>query len=165
MKKQIAFFALASSLHAATTAVGTGGGGGSSAIAIFAGLLLGGFMIYMSVVNGRKAKASLTWMSVPGEVVFSGMITDGSDPDTLHPSVTYKYSANGQTFQSSRVGFNGVKSKKWLTKDPNGSRVNVFFDPCKPSEAVLENGGSTKIGMFVGIAVILGSLVIGSVLK
>ena len=126
---------------------------------------MGGFIIYMSIVNGRKAKASLTWASVPGQVLFSGMITDGSEPDKLYPSVTFNYSVNGQTFQSSRVNFNGVKSKKWLTKYPKGSRVAVFFDPAKPSEAVLENGGSTKIGMFVGVAVILGSLVVGSVLK
>ena len=164
MKKQLTVFTMASSLQAATTAA-SAGSGGSGTIAIVAGLLLGGFMIYMSVVNGRKAKASLTWTSVPGEVVFSGMITDGSDPEKLYPSVTYKYSANGQTFQSSRVGFNGVQSKKWLTKYPKVSRVAVFVDPSKPSEAVLENGGSTKIGMLVGVAVILGSLVIGTVLK
>ena len=164
MKKQLTLLTLASSLHAATTAADAGGGAGS-AIAIFAGLFIGGFMIYMSIVNGRKAKASLTWTSVPGEVLFSGMITDGSEPDKLYPAVTFKYSVNGQTFKSSRVNFNGVKSKKWLTKYPKGSRVAVFFDPSKPAEAVLENGGSTKVGMLVGVAVILGSLVIGSVLK
>jgi hypothetical protein len=164
MKKQLAFFTLASSLRAATTTTNAGVGA-SGSIAIFAGLLVGGFMIYMSIVNGRKAKASLTWTSVAGEVVFSGMITDGSDQNTFYPSVTYNYSVNGQPLQSSRVGFNGVKSKKMLAKYPKGSRVEVFFDPNQPSTAVLEKGGSTKTGMFVGAAVILGSLVMGIVLK
>jgi hypothetical protein len=72
---------------------------------------------------------------------------------------------NGQPFQSSRVGFNGVKSKRMLAKYPKGSRVEVFFDPSQPSTAVLEKGGSTKIGLFVGAAVILGSLVMGIALK
>jgi hypothetical protein len=162
MKKQLALFMMAASLQAATNAA-TAGAGGS--IALLGGLLVGGFMIYMSIVNGRKAKASLTWTSVPGEVVFSGMITDGSEQDKFYPSVTYKYSVGGQTFQSSCVVFNGVKSKKMLAKYPKASRVEVFFDPRKPSTAVLEQGGSTKIGMLVGVAVVLGSLVIGSVLK
>jgi len=164
MRKQLAFFTLVSSLHAATTATNAGAGT-SGSLAIFAGLLVGGFIICASVVNGRKAKASLTWTSVPGEVVFSGMITDGSDQNTFYPSVTYNYSVNGQPLQSSRVGFNGVKSKKMLAKYPKGSRVEVFFDPNQPSTAVLEKGGSTKTGMFVGVAVILGSLVMGTVLK
>jgi hypothetical protein len=164
MKKQLTFFTLSSSLHAATSAANEGVAA-SGSIALVAGILLGGFMIYMSIVNGRKAKASLTWTSVPGNVVFSGMVTDGSDPDKFYPSVTYNYTVNGQTFQSSRVGFNGVKSKKMLAKYPKGSCVEVFFDPSKPSTAVLEQGGSTRIGMLVGVAVILGSLVIGTILK
>jgi len=165
MKKHLIILTLlTASLHGATT-TSDSGGGAIGLTALLAGALLGGFFIYMSIVNGRKAKASLTWPSVPGEVTFSGMITDATDRETFYPSVTYGYVVNGQKFQSSQVGFSGIKSKKILTKYPKGSRVDVFFDPSKPSTAVLERGGSSKAGMFVGVAVIAASLVIGIALK
>jgi len=122
-------------------------------------------MIFLSIREGRKAKASLQWPSVPGTVVFSGMVRDKSassdDTNPYDPVVTYSYVVNGQALQSSNVRFSGISSKKSLAKYPTGNPVQVFFDPQQPATAVLEKGGSTRVMLFVGVAVISGSFVIG----
>jgi hypothetical protein len=79
----------------------------------------------------------------------------------MFPLVTYSYAVNGQAFQGSNVRVMASKSKKVLAKYPKGSVVQVFFDPHKPSTALLERGGSTAFMLFVGVAVILGSCVAG----
>jgi hypothetical protein len=100
---------------------------------------------------------------VPGAVISSVMETDtnGGDIATFTPVVTYNYVVNGQTLQCNRVRFSPTRGKKILEKYPKGSRVDVFFDPQHPSIAVLEKGGSTRVMLFVGVAVIAGSCLVG----
>jgi hypothetical protein len=43
--------------------------------------------------------------------------------------------------------------------------VQVFFDPRAPLTAVLEQGGSTRTMLVVGIAVAIGGCVIGSMMS
>lgn len=149
------------------TTVTTTGGSGFAIAAPLIGLLIGSIFIIMSIIDGRRAKASLQWPSVPGLVIFSGMIRDTQSNDASSPTpvVTYSYAVNGQAFQSSRVRFNPVKSKKVLAQYPRGNQVQVFFNPQQPAMSVLQQGGSTMVGIIVGIAVIVGSCVIGIVLR
>jgi hypothetical protein len=133
-------------------------------VAPVVGFLAGGLLICMSIVNGRKAKASMQWPSVQGTVVFSEMVMDtstSSDIATWSPVVTYSYAVNGQALQCSRVKFSPARGKKVVAKYPKGNAVQVFFDPQQPSTAVLEKGGSTKVMLFVGVAVIVGCCLVG----
>jgi hypothetical protein len=144
------------------TASAAGSGAGWAWIPPVAGLLIGGLLIGMSIVNGRKAKASLAWPSVPGAVVSSVMVQEGTgEVVTFTPVVTYNYVVNGQALQCNRVRFSPVRGKKVLEKYPTGNPVQVFFDPQHPSTAVLEKGGSTRVMMFAGVAVIAGSCLVG----
>jgi hypothetical protein len=158
----VLLFAFAGLLHA-QTAVATESGSGWGCVVPVVGMLGGGLLIGMSILNGRKAKASMQWPSVPGAVVSSVMVTDtnGADIATFTPVVTYNYVVNGQALQCDRVRFSPTRSKKILAKYPNGNPVQVFYDPQHPSTAVLEKGGSTRVMMFVGIAVIAGSWLVG----
>jgi hypothetical protein len=157
------FFASAGLMNAQTvTTSGTSSGAGWAWIPPVVGLLCGGLLIWMSIVNGRKAKASLAWPSAPGTVVSSVLVQDTTgEITTFTPVVTYTYVVNGQTLQCDRVGFSPTRNKKILAKYPKGNPVQVFFDPQHPSTAVLEKGGSTRVMMFVGIAVIAGSWLVG----
>jgi hypothetical protein len=95
-------------------------------------------------------------------VVSSVLVQDTTgEITTFTPVVTYTYVVNGQTLQCDRVGFSPTRNKKILAKYPKGNPVQVFFDPQHPSTAVLEKGGSTRVMMFVGIAVIAGSWLVG----
>jgi Protein of unknown function (DUF3592) len=130
-----------------------------------AGLLIGGSLIVKSILDGRTAKASVGWPSVPGTVVFSGMVEDRqADSASSSPLVTYSYIVNGQILEGSRVRFSGVQTRKILAQYPKGNTVQVFFDPQRPSNAVLEKGGSTRVMLFVGVAVIVGACAMGLVL-
>jgi hypothetical protein len=60
-----------------------------------------------------------------------------------------------------RVRFSPTRGKKILEKYPKGSKVDVLFDPQHPSTAVLEKGGSTRVMLFAGVAVIAGSCLVG----
>jgi hypothetical protein len=75
--------------------------------------------------------------------------------------VTYSYTVNGQALQCSRVKFSPARGKKVVAKYPTGNAVQVFFDPQQPSSAVLEKGGSTKVMLLVGVAVIVGCCLVG----
>lgn len=104
---------------------------------------------------------------MPGTVTVSQLIEDDvGEVSSYVPLVTYAYVVNGQALQCSRVRIMASKSKKVLAKYPKDSAVQVFFDPQKPSTAVLEKGGSAGllVMMFVGIAVILGSCVVGLII-
>jgi hypothetical protein len=149
-----------------TIAAGSGSGSGWAWLVAVVGLLAGGLLIGMSIVNGRKAKESLQWPSVPGVVLSSELVTDTvGEIATFTPVVTYSYVVNGRPFQSARIRFNPTRGKKILAKYPKGCPVQVFFDPLTPSTAVLEKGGSTRGMMFVGVAVIAGCCVVGLVMR
>ena len=165
-----AMLATASSLAAGSTPAlvitTSGSGSGWAWISIIVGILAGGGLIAGSVASARKAKESLEWPSVPGTVLSSQLVPDTSgDIATFRPVVTYSYVVNGQALRCDRVHYSSTTSKKVLTKYPQGSTVQVFFDPRAPSTAVLEQGGSTRTMLFVGIAVAIGGCVIGSMMR
>jgi hypothetical protein len=147
--------------------VTTSGSGSSWAwISIVVGILAGGGLIVGSVASARKAKKSLQWPSVPGTVLSSRLVPDTSgDIASFTPVVTYSYVVNGQALQCDRVHYGSTTSKKVLTKYPQGSTVQVFFDPGAPTTAVLEQGGSTRTMLVVGIAVAIGGCAIGSMMR
>lgn len=130
------------------------------------GILVGGLLIFMSIVEGRKGKASLQWPSVQGTVLSSELVLDSSgEASTYTPTVTYAYVVNGRPLTCAKVQYSSTTSKKVLAKYPKGSAVQVFYDPQAPSTAVLERGGSTRGMMFGGIAVAVGGCLIGSMMR
>src|SRR5271155_1146699 len=102
----VLLFAFAGLLQAQTARPGESGSGWAWAVPVV-GILGGGLLIGMSILNGRKAKASVEWPSVPGAVISSVMVTDTNSGDiaTFTPVVTYNYVVNGQTLQCDRVRF------------------------------------------------------------
>jgi hypothetical protein len=113
-------------------------------------------LIVKATLDGRQSKASLLWPAVPGTVVFSQMMTYAAGEGTTSiPKVTYSYEVNGQALQCSTVKFGIARSEKIVAKYPTGAPVEVFFDPQKPSHAVLEKGGSTRVILFAGIGTIV----------
>jgi hypothetical protein len=147
----------------ATVVTSTGSGWG---VAPVVGFLTGGLLIFMSIRDGRKAKASLQWPSVPGTVLSSELVVDTTgEIATYTPVVTYSYVVNGQALRCSKVRCTSTTSKKVLAKYPRGGAVQVFFDPQVPSTAVLEKGGGTSVMMFAGVAVVVAGCLIGLVLR
>jgi hypothetical protein len=69
--------------------------------------------------------------------VFRSNDVDGQPQD--EPLITYEYAVAEQTFRSTRVKFGFTpKTKPTMSKYPAGSTVQVFYNPSKLAESVLE---------------------------
>jgi Protein of unknown function (DUF3592) len=93
------------------------------------------------MIQSSKRKAAAKWSAVQGRIVSAQVYRDtDSDGDTRdQPIITYEYVVNGQTFHSKRVKFGFTpKTNPTMAKYPAGSVVQVFYDPAKPADSVLE---------------------------
>lgn len=140
-------------------------------IALIVGLfliLLGGVFLIVGLVATKRAKTAQSWPSIPGTVNRTDVVehedsdSDGFTSVTYEPVVEYNYAVMGQPFTSKRIAFgtnryNYKKAQEIVSKYPAGARVNVFYNPEKPKDAVLETvaaGGKllTILGLVLGAA-------------
>jgi hypothetical protein len=150
------------------------------------GLLCGGFFFLLTLGGGiglvlysqsskKKAGASLQWPATPGTITVSDVRRSSSTDDDGHttfsyyPHVEYTYSVGGQALTSKQVAFGGTqgfsdpnKASTLLAKYPVNTSVRVFYNPQKPSEAVLEQraGSGAKAALIIGIILIVISVMI-----
>ena len=114
-----------------------------------------------------KTGSAKGWPSTTGKVISSEMEArrsrSGSGYSTAYYAVVlYEYIVNGQRLQSNRLtlgtpigtGFTGGVQKK-LQQYPVGSRVEVFYNPDDPTEAVLEiKAPSGSIYLFIALLIV-----------
>lgn len=93
----------------------------------------------------RRRMATVSqWPSTMGTVIASYLERRSSSEggSTNYPVVQYSYQVNGQMFQSAKLApgpeMGGTGAGKVVARYPAGAQVMVFYDPQKPSEAVLE---------------------------
>jgi uncharacterized integral membrane protein len=135
-----------------------------------AGLL----MLILGFVQFRTSRASRDWPSVEGQVTEATVETkidrDEDGASTRYsPRIIYTYSVSGQQYTSDRVV---IGARQWHTSQTRaeaklvyrpGQQVTVYYNPGKPSQAVLEAGatrgawGTLAIGI---IFTILGAVVL-----
>jgi hypothetical protein len=130
------------------------------------GLVIGISILLIWSLLRRQAQASLRWPKVPGRIVDS-LLTQARDTDgdvSTVASVTYAYAVGGTPLQGNRVSIGHGNARAIVQKYPAGTDVQVFYDPNKPSSAVLEPGGSgLKALLVVGVVIILAATVLGVV--
>lgn len=118
---------------------------------ILAILFLGGLLfIGIAVFRSLKAKkAAETWPTVPGSVMSSEVTIQRSHNSKGHttinylPKVTYEYQISGQKYNGDSIGFGTAtfgkqKADNIVAAYPQGSQVNIHYNPTDPSNAVLE---------------------------
>jgi hypothetical protein len=114
------------------------------------------FALRMAFAQRSMALAAADWPSVAGVVTQSGLDTfkmrDGIGNLWYRPwhtmfrsRVVYGYQVDGVAYTADRISFGAELSASLpflvgaLTRRyPNGSAVNVFYDPANPAQAVLE---------------------------
>jgi len=129
-------------------------------------LLLGALFTWIGWRTRKKVQASMAWPTAPGKVVTATVRQDfqrGDDdsPDTTNytPVIQYEYQVNGQLFKSNRLAFQErsygthKKAAEVAAGFPPGAALNVFYDPAKPADAVLERTAPGN-----NVALILGPL-------
>jgi hypothetical protein len=128
-------------------------------------LALGIFLIVFSVRSRKKAEESQAWPNTTGSITLSEVKRivnrddDGNESYAFIPSVEFSYSVAGQSYSGKRLAFGGsiaqkdpAAVQKGLERYPVGAQVTVYYNPEKPSEAVLERqAGGIKWAMTLGI--------------
>ncbi len=116
-------------------------------------LLIGYGPLILALRSTLKSIRASGWTQTTGFVIGSHVEED-PDPDPgmnggVSPSfraiVRYRYKVQGRKYESSRIAFGGQRddsvSASWLqNKFPKRSKVNVFYNPNNPEEAVLLTG-------------------------
>ena len=120
----------------------------------------------MAINQYRKAKkAEKTWLTTPGVVLNSGLTTQRSQSSkgytsvSYKPQVTYQYLVMDQTYTGERLGFGSssyshARAEKKIALYPQGTQVNVHYDPADPSKSVLETKATTARN-FLALGMIL----------
>lgn len=124
----------------------------------------GGYLIYRSIQDRKKAKASLNWPSTQGRVVESRVVesrstdSDGDTSTTYRPYIKYEYQVVGTTFTSDKLAIgpavstsNYRKSEEKVRRMPVGAAVTVFYNPDDPTDAVLEQRSNAGLMLALGI--------------
>lgn len=121
------------------------------------------FFGYRSYQLGTQSKA---WPVTDGSVIQSEVVkrtrTTGTGTKRHKvvehiPEVAYAYKVDGQSYRSSRITFgaaNKLDAGKTLARYPKGKHIQVFYNPRKPDQAVLEPGADSTVSLvFIGLGV------------
>ena len=133
-------------------------------------LVLGGLGVYLIIHSQRskqKAAMSQTWPMVKGLITETNISTQEHN-ETLRfvPVVRYTYEVDGLTYESRQITFgSGVefgsrqKAADYLAAYPLDAEVSVYYNPEKPSEAVLQQAAKkTTVGLVIGIGLVVITL-------
>jgi hypothetical protein len=143
-------------------------------IFVLALLGLGIYLIMFGMRSKKKAEESQGWPATNGTITATEVKRsvnrddDGHESYAYYPAVEYTYQVGTQTFTSKRLGFGGILAQKdpsvaqkAIQRYPVGGPVTVYYDPAKPSDAVLERqAGGLKWALVVGSLCLLLSLCI-----
>jgi hypothetical protein len=123
-------------------------------------------MVVAALRERNLARRQFAWVQVPGTVMRSG-VTMGSG---FQPDIEYQYIFDNRVQRSTQVATNTIAlawrgpAARLAEKYPKGSAVNVFVDPAKPENAVLEPGGDYHFLPFIfciaGIALYAGARIV-----
>ncbi len=144
-------------------------------IFILALIGLGLFLVIQGTRSRRKAGESLQWPSVSGVIVETQVREarntddDGNIDVSYYPRVDYTYEVGGQTYRSHLIAFGAIKPvknaaqvQKGLERYPMGGPVTVYYNPEKPSEAVLERAPAhTQALLVIGVICLVLALCLG----
>lgn len=117
---------------------------------------------FWSQYMNRQAKR---WPAVEGVIIASTLEPSSDGENSVR--IVYQYTVNGHSFTSSQFSYTGLSNappaqKRRIAQYPRGRRVPVFYDPQKPSRAVLERGESFAwiyLGL-IGVLFVYAGLVI-----
>ena len=125
--------------------------------------------IFLGIIffTRRKVAQAAIWPSTMGTVTLSRiqMRSSGEGGTTAYPLVQYAYQVIGQPYEGSKVmpgpDVGGSGAHKVVARYPAGAQVMVYYNPEKPSEALLERSVPGFIRIFWVILIILDVFLCG----
>ena len=106
--------------------------------------------------NDGQGSAEPSWPSTDGEIEHAATLyqtsrsPSGGLSATYKADIAYRYQVNGKDYSSSAITLLDVSStagraQSVVDRYPDRSKVQVFYNPDDPSDAVLEPGSSTGL--------------------
>jgi hypothetical protein len=125
--------------------------------------------IFLAIIffTRRKVAQAASWPSTMGTVTLSRiqMRSSGEGGTTAYPLVQYAYQVMGQPYEGGKVmpgpDVGGSGAHKVVARYPAGAQVMVYYNPEKPSEALLERSVPGFIRIFWVILIILDVFLCG----
>jgi Protein of unknown function (DUF3592) len=119
-------------------------------------VIIGWLLVRFALKMTAKAQQTRLWPSTEGEIAHSATLYESSRSPSGGVSATYKadiayrYQVNGKDFSSSTITLLDMSStasraQSIVGRYPDKSKVQVFYNPDDPSDAVLEPGASTGL--------------------
>jgi hypothetical protein len=118
----------------------------------------------------QKQKASYHWPATSGTIVHSERVYEpGRETSHYHADVTFSYKVNGASYLSHQISLwsadlsdYGEENKTFVQNHPQGSAVDVYYDPGNPANAVLVPGAHERLSQLLmgagALFIILGIL-------
>lgn len=128
-------------------------------------LAIGAGVSFFGLRGLGRAKASAGWPTAQGTVMESSVDrrrSSGSSGSstTYHAEILYEFSAEGTTFNGSRVAYgdygssNPSHARRIVNNYPKGKSVTVYYMPGNPEECLLEPGMKVKSWFLPGFGLI-----------
>lgn len=125
--------------------------------------------IFLGIIffTRRKVAQAASWPSTLGMVTSSRieMRSSSEGGSTPYPMVNYSYQVSGQPYQGNKVmpgpDVGGSGARKVVERYPAGAQVMVYYNPEKPSEALLERSSPGFIKLFWIILIVLDIFLCG----
>lgn len=135
---------------------------------LLGGALIGAPLFLWGLSQFRKSRAAASWPAAPGWIIESTVTSefsrgDQDNPDTwtYYPVVTYQYQIGGQLYRCDQLGLvrrgyqHPHQAQAAIAPYPAGAARNVYFNPARPHEAILEPGRTEGV-----LLLCLGSLIL-----
>jgi hypothetical protein len=126
-------------------------------------VIIGAVILRFAMKTAERARQSESWPSTEGEIAHSATLyqTDTTATSngvaTYKADIAYRYKVRGANYSSSKVALldlasSSGRAQSMVERYPDKSKVQVYYNPADPSEAVLEPGSTGGINFlyFVG---------------
>ena len=134
--------------------------------------LTGTGLLLVGLYQRRKIWVSQDWPQTVGTITKARVekeesIGEYGNSTSYSPRVEYDYVVNGVRLTGKKIGFGrhaymrARRAEADLSRYPLNSTVTVFFDPEKPSDAVLVKEAPSSMMLIIGGILILGITVAG----
>ena len=122
-------------------------------------VIIGVVILRYAMRTAEKARQSESWPSTEGEIAHSATLyqTDSTATNngvaTFKADIAYRYKVKGANYSSSKVALldlatsSSGRAQTIVQRYPDKSKVQVYYNPADPSDAILEPGSTGGVNV------------------
>lgn len=128
--------------------------------------LLFGLLLFNLIRMRSRMQAARSWDKVEGVITVSTVDQPAAhasdDQNDAKPIIRYRYRAGGQELEGDQVAVGGIAmttrvlAAKLAGRYPVGAHVDVYVDPKRPTEALLEPAAAQNVAALAAFTIVFG---------